>query len=390
MPSPEPFQVHVADEVLTDLRNRLLHTRYAPDFGNEDWRYGTERTYLETFVEYWINHYDWRLHEASINSFNNFRIILDDVPIHFVHELGHGPAPIPLILTHGWPWTFWDYHEMIGPLTDPARYGGDPRDAFELVVPSLPGFAFSSPLLRTGVGSAVTSELWARLMTDVLGHERFVAGGSDYGAIVAIELAHDRPDLVMGIHVTAPAFSRVLRGAFERPEPEAYAPDEAGWYEQTKKQQPHAVSHHAINRNDPQSFAYALNDSPAGLAAWLLERRRTYGDTGGDVEHSFSKDDLITSFMLFWVTETFGSSMRFYWEDSRHPWTASHTSSPGVTVPTGMAVFPKDAVLIPRTMVEQDANLVHWTVMPSGGHYAPSEQPELLVKDIREYARRFR
>ncbi len=384
---PEAFRLDTPQSVLDDLRVRLRSTRWPGDFANDDWRYGTNRAYLEELVAYWLDKYDWRKQEAEINSFANYRVTIDDVPIHFVHEPAKGPSSIPLILTHGWPWTFWDFHKLIRPLSDPASYGGDPADAFDVVVPSLPGYGFSSPLTRSGINAEKTGDMWVTLMRDVLGYDRFGAQGADMGAIVTAQMGHRVPEHLYGIHLNMPGLPG---GSIEGLRPEDYGPGEEAWYERMQTRMKTAESHLALNRNDPQTAAYALNDSPVGLAAWIIERRRNFGDTHGDVESRFSKDELITTVMIYWVTESFGTAMRFYWENAHDPWKPSHSRTPVIPTPTGIAVIPMEMLLLPRKVVERETNLVHWSVMPSGGHYAQVEEPELVLNDIREFFRPLR
>jgi len=384
---PEPFTIDVPQASLDDLAERLRRSRLPLDFANDDWRYGTNRDYLEEFIEYWLSTYDWRTHEAAMNAFANYKVEIEDVPIHFVHERGVGPDPVPLILSHGWPWTFWDFKEVIRPLADPAAFGGDPADAFDVVVPSLPGFGFSSPVTKPGVSPQKTGDLWDRLMREVLRYERYGAQGGDWGAIITGMMGHKFADHLIGIHVNLPALPG---GALGRVKPEDYGPGEEEWHERMTTRMKSAQSHLAVNTNDPQSLAYALNDSPAGLAAWILERRRNWADTDGDVESRFSKDHLITTVMIYWVTQSFSTAMRFYWENAHDPWRPVHDRQPVVETPTGIAVFPKELLFLPRKIAEQEANLVHWSVMPSGGHFAQAEEPELFVNDVREFFRKVR
>ena len=384
---PEPFTIDVPQATLDDLAERLRRSRLPLDFANDDWRYGTNRDYLEEFIEYWLSTYDWRTHEAAMNAFANYRVEIEEVPIHFVHERGVGPDPVPLILSHGWPWTFWDFKEVIRPLADPAAFGGDPADAFDVVVPSLPGFGFSSPVTKPGVSPQKTGDLWDLLMRETLGYERYGAQGGDWGAIITGMMGHKFADHLIGIHVNLPALPG---GALGRVRPEDYGPGEEEWHERMTTRMKSAQSHLAVNTNDPQSLAYALNDSPAGLAAWILERRRNWADTDGDVESRFSKDHLITTVMIYWVTQSFSTAMRFYWENAHDPWRPVHDRQPVVETPTGIAVFPKELLFLPRKIAEQEANLVHWSVMPSGGHFAQAEEPELFVNDVREFFRKVR
>jgi pimeloyl-ACP methyl ester carboxylesterase len=379
-PRPERFEIAIPDADLDDLSERLRRARLADDFANEDWRYGVAGDYLRALVAYWREGYDWRAREREMNAFAHFRVTLDGVPIHFVHERGRGPSPVPLVLTHGWPWTFWDYAKLIRPLADPAAHGGDAADAFDVVVPSLPGYGFSTPLRRPGVTWATTAELWARLMGEVLGYERFAAQGGDWGAFVTAELGHRFADRLHGIHVTLPGHPAF---GFQSIQPEDFGPDEQGLFERMSSRMRTATAHLAVHSSDPQTLAYAFDDSPIGLAAWIVERRRAWSDCDGDVERRFTKDDLLTTVMLYWLTGSAGTSMRFYWENMRLAWKPAHDRRPAIEAPTGIAVFPKELLFLPRKLAEQNANLVHWTQMQSGGHFAPAEEPERLAEDIR-------
>jgi pimeloyl-ACP methyl ester carboxylesterase len=379
-PRAEPFEIAIPDADLGDLRERLQRARFADDFANEDWRYGVEGTYLRALVDYWLEGYDWRAREREMNTFSHFRVALDGVPIHFIHERGRGPSPVPLVLTHGWPWTFWDYAELIRPLADPGAHGGDAADAFHVVVPSLPGYGFSTPLRRPGVTWARTAELWLQLMSDVLGYERFAAQGGDWGALVTAELGHRFADRLHGIHVTLPGHPAF---GFQNMKPEDFGPDERDLFATMGVRAKTATAHLTVHSSDPQTLAYAFHDSPIGLAAWIVERRRAWSDCDGDVERRFTKDDLLDTVMLYWLTGSIGTSMRFYWENMRLPWKPAHDRQPAIEAPTGIAVFPKELLFLPRKLAERNANLTHWTRMESGGHFAPAEEPELLVEDIR-------
>ena len=384
----EQFRIEIPDAALDDLRARLRHPRWPLDPGNGRWQYGVPRPWLEELVEYWRDGYDWRAHEAAMNRYDHFRVTLDDVPLHFLYRRGIGPAPTPLILTHGWPWTFWDFAEVIDPLADPGAHGGDPADAFDVVVPSLPGFGFSTPLDRTDVTVRETARLWVRLMTEVLGYERFAAHGGDWGASVTAQLGHEFPERMIGVHMSLP----VLLGVsyYSGLHADDYGPDEQGWFERMQRRMRTAESHVAVHTRDPQTLAYALNDSPVGLAAWILERRRAWSDHDGDVFDALSRDFLLTNVTLYWLTESIGSSMRYYWDTWRERERLVHDRQPAIEVPTGIAVFPNDLVFVPKRLAEQYTNLVQWSVMPRGGHFAAAEDPDLLVDDMRGMFRPFR
>jgi pimeloyl-ACP methyl ester carboxylesterase len=384
----EPFAISVPDEVLDDVRDRLRHTRYPLDVGNEDWRYGVERSYLEELVDHWITSYDWRAHERAMNAVAQFRTTVDGLPIHYVHERGTGPDPMPLILSHGWPWTFWDFHKVIGPLTDPGAHGGDPADAFDVVIPSLPGFGFSSPLTEAGVEWMRTADVWAALMTG-LGYDRFAAHGGDWGGLITAQLGHKYADRIIGAHLGVCTPMTLFETGL--PTEDRYADDEKHRFHHTQQRmQSVATSHLVVQSDDPQTLAYGLHDSPAGLCSWILERRRSWSDSNGDVESRFSKDDLITTAMLYWITDTMVTSMRYYWEAQHNLWKPSHDRSPVVEAPTAITLWPQELMLMPTELMRSFYNLQRLTEMPRGGHFHPMEEPELLVEDIRAFFRTLR
>jgi len=387
-PAPERFTIAIPDEELAELRDRLERTRWPLDPGNDDWRYGANRRWLEELVAYWRTGYDWRAHEAAMNRFEHFRVTLEDVPVHFIHRRGVGPSPLPLVLTHGWPWTFWDFAAMIDALADPAAQGGEAADAFDVVVVSLPGYGFSVPLERTGVTVRVTARLWVRLMREVLGYDRFGAHGGDWGAAVTAQLGHEFPQHLIGVHLSLPVLLRA--SYYSGIAPEDYGPDEQAWFERMQQRMATAESHVAVHTRDPQTLAFALNDSPVGLAAWILERRRAWSDHRGDVFDALSRDFLITNVMLYWLTGSIGSTMRFYWETWREQVRLVHDRLPAIEAPTGIAVFPNDLVFVPRRLAERYTKLTRWTRMPRGGHFAAAEQPALLVEDLRAFFRPLR
>jgi pimeloyl-ACP methyl ester carboxylesterase len=268
-------------------------------------------------------------------------------------------------------------------LSDPGSNGGDPADAFDVVVPSLPGSIFSSPS-RAGVGWRQTAPLWVKLMHE-LGYERFGAHGGDSGAYVSAQLAHEFADQLIGAHLTFPA----LLGANLALTRDSFAADEADYFD-LQRSPLQNMTHFLTHTFEPQTLAWAMQDSPAGLAAWMLQRRRAWSDCDGDVERCFTKDELITSFALYWLTGSFAGSVRFYADSFREPWTPSHARRPTLQAPTGIAVFPYELSHVPRALAQREANLVHWTRMERGGHFAPAEQPERVVEDLRAFFRPLR
>jgi len=381
------FTIEVPQADLDDLHRRLAATRWTQDFANEDWRYGANVDYLQALVDYWLQEYDWRAREALMNGFAHFRTEVDGVPVHYIHERGVGDAPLPLMLNHGWPWTFWDFHKIIGPLTDPAAHGGDPADAFDVVVPSLPGYGFSTPLQKTGINFWNTADLWVALMAQ-LGYPRFASQGGDWGSFVSAQLGHKYADRVIGVHLHTPSPLDFLSGG-------GYGRD--SFTEAEKVHLPRmlefareGMGYMALQTTRPQTPAVGLNDSPAGLLAWIVEKRRSWSDCGGDIERRFSKDELIDTVMLYWVTQSYASSARYYYEGKHNPWQPDHERSPCVEAPVALAILPGELTYPPRAWAERYYNLQRWTEFPAGGHFAAMEEPELLVADIRAFFRELR
>jgi pimeloyl-ACP methyl ester carboxylesterase len=384
----EPFTIAVPEAVLTDLRERLTRTRWPEDFANPQWEYGTPTAYLKELVNYWLHRYDWRQHERAMNAFPHYKVTIDGMPIHFLHQPGKGPQPMPLLLNHGWPDSFWMFQKVIRPLADPAASGGDPADAFDVVIPSLPGFGFSTPLTKPGMTGWSTADVWATLMTDVLGYKKFGTQGGDWGGVIVSQLGHKYADRMIGCHVNFMGPCNVFN--VDLPDASEYGRGEEEWLARTQQFLARETGYSTMQLTKPQTIAHALNDSPAGLCSWIVEKYRSWSDCGGDVEKRFTKDELLTTMTLYWVTQSFGTSARYYYEAVHNIWQPSHNRTPVVEAPTGAAIFPKEAVLMPRRWAERYYNLKRWTVMPRGGHFAAMEEPELLVEDIRAFFRPLR
>ena len=381
---PEPFSVHIDDEVLEDLQNRLAATRWPNELPGAGWDYGSNLDYMKELVDYWRNEFDWRAQEALINSFSHYKTNVEGLGIHFIHERGNGPNPMPLVITHGWPGTFFEMYKLIPLLTDPASRGGDPTDSFDVVAPSLPGFGFSDHAQERGMEVARTAALWEVLMTQHLGYPRFAAHGGDIGAGVTSRLGYGHADSLIGIHLTSITRPVPYLGAGARELTDA---EKTHMREREEWQQSEGGYAH-IQGTKPQTLAYGLNDSPVGLAAWIVEKYRTWSDCGGDVEKRFTKDELLTTVTIYWATETITSSTRMYKENQRYTWTLSPDER--VEVPTGVAAFPAEISRPPREWGERSYNLQSWTPMPSGGHFAALEEPQILAEDIRQFFRPLR
>lgn len=378
----EPFRINLPQAVLDDLTRRLELTRWPGEVEGAGWNYGTNLAYLKDLVGYWQREYSWRKHEAELNTFRHFRAQIGGFGLHFIHERGKGPDPLPLLLTHGWPDSFWRFHKVMPMLTDPERFGGNAEDAFDVVVPSLPGYGFSDRPTTKGVNAQAAADLFAQLMTRTLGYRAFAAHGGDIGRGVTEQLARRHADALVAIHLTDLPF-RYLQGLPQDTLSDAeqrYAGEVEAWGAQEG-------AYASIQATKPQTLAYGLNDSPAGLAGWLVEKFRAWSDCDGEVERRFSKDELLTNITLYWATETIGSSFLPYYETRQ----ASFDAVPGrLTVPTGVALFPKDLAPAPREFAERFFDVRRWTEMPRGGHFAALEEPELLANELRAFFRPYR
>ncbi|HJQ16494.1 MAG TPA: epoxide hydrolase [Allosphingosinicella sp.] len=378
----ERFQISIPDERIEDMRRRIRTAAWPGDFGNEGWHYGVEQVWLQNLVAYWANEHDWRGEEARMNALPHYRVDIDGNPIHFVHVRSGRKDAIPLLLIHGWPETFWDWQALVAELMREA-----PGPAFDLVVPSLPGVAFSSPLRKTGVNVREIARLWVRLMCDVLGYPRFAAAGGDWGSLIAAELGHAHPDRMLAIHLTM----LVLQGIMPSDVPLSdYAPDERWMLERMSQAAPHLLSHITVHSIDPQTLAYAMADSPVGTAAWLWERRWAGSERTADLASRRNRDSLCTLASLYWLTNTIGSSMRIYREQFsghglRMNWPLLHGRQPQIPVATGVALGPKEVMFLPRAEVAKRADLRRWQVLPRGGHFLPAEEPELLAAEYRAF-----
>ena len=379
----EEFKIKIGQELLDDLCTRLKATRWPDQVTDSGWSYGVDMSYLKELVAYWLNDFNWRKQEALLNEIPQFRAQIDGIKIHFVHVRGKGPNPLPLIITHGWPSSFCEMYKIIDMLSDPKRYGGIPADAFDVIVPSLPGFGFSDRPLTQGF--LRVDNLWRTLMTKVLGYSSFVAHGTDVGARVTSALGRFHGDVVSAIHVGSVDLD------WPDPLPNDLSAAERDYVERVNLWKKRDGAYREIQSTRPQTLAYGLNDSPAGLAAWIVEKYREWSDCHGDVEARFTKDELLTNITIYWVTQTINSSMRRYYE-------ARHNTDPNplktgerINTPTGIAMFPGEKdLIVPHEFAERCYNIQHWTDMPKGGHFPSLEEPTLLSEDIRAFFHEFR
>jgi pimeloyl-ACP methyl ester carboxylesterase len=377
-----PFTIHVPDAVLADLKTRLKNPRVPDALNGDGWTYGTDTGYLKQLVAYWRDRFDWRGQERALNQFEQFTTSIDGLTIHFLHRRSKQAHAFPLLITHGWPGSFVEFTKVIGPLTDPAAFGGRPEDAFDVVIPSIPGFAFSGKPREPGYDTARIGAIEAKLMAR-LGYDRYGVQGGDWGSIIGTQIALNDAPHVAGLHInmcTAAAPAGDPNEGLSEAEKARLKVRQAFQAEETGYQQ--------IQGTKPQTIGIALNDSPVGLAAWIVEKFRTWCDCDGNPETIFTRDELLTNITLYWVTQTAASSARIYYE-SRHA--AADPGGPRrVEVPTACADFPKEIIWAPRRWLERRYNITRWTVMPRGGHFAAFEQPALLVDDVRAFFRTVR
>jgi epoxide hydrolase len=377
-----PFTVAVSDDEIDDLRERLARTRWSDELSGTGWDYGTPVAYLRELCEWWANDYDWRAAEKRLNTRPQFITRIDGLRMHYLHVRSPEPTALPLIVIHGWPGSVSEFLDVIGPLTDPRAHGGDPGDAFDLVVPSPPGFGFSGPTDRRGVHGRAVAAALGQLMED-LGYHRYVAQGGDIGALLAALLAEARPGSVPAFHVNL-----LPVGPAEPADPFAGLDGEDL---ATARRTFGFLAHHAgywrIQETRPQTVTYGLTDSPAAQAAWIVEKFRAWTDCGGDVESAFTKDQLLTNISIYWFTKTANSSARFYFENNG-PGRAQ--SPPTTDVPCGYAEFPGEHFKMPRAFTRGRLNVASWRTMPRGGHFPALQVPEVYVAEVRRFFRDYR
>jgi pimeloyl-ACP methyl ester carboxylesterase len=376
---PEPFTLHVPDAAIADLRERLARTRFPDQTPGVTWAYGSDVAYMRELVGYWQGDFDWRAEEARLNAFPQYKAPLQGIDVHFLHVPGKGPDPMPLLLAHGWPGSVFEMLDLIPRLTDPARFGGDPADAFTVVAPSLPGYGLSFTQGQPRFAVEAIADCLADLMT-VLGYRRFAAQGGDWGAFVASCLGHAHAERILGIHINLLPIRRDPNMVAEpTPEERRYLSELAIFLKEE-------TGYQWIQGTRPQTLAFGLTDSPAGLAAWVVEKFRVWSDCGGDVESVFTKDQLLANISLYWFTGAIGSSFWPYYARMHGQWPIPE----GVTVdvPTGYCEFPREILRPPRSLAKRTyTDLRRWSVMPRGGHFAAMEQPDALADEVRAFFR---
>jgi pimeloyl-ACP methyl ester carboxylesterase len=384
-----PFKIHVDDAVLVDLRGRLGRTRWPNELDDTGWEYGVPVGYVKDLVDHWRTKYDWRAEERRLNQFDQLITHIDGIDIHFIHQRSKKKNATPLVIVHGWPGSVVEFTKIIGPLVDPVAHGGKAEDAFHVICPSLPGFGFSGKPRERGWSSQRMAETIAKLMAR-LGYDRYGAQGGDWGAGVTRWLAANDGGHCIGGHSNFPPGGQPMDDPMR-----GVTPQELERHQQRVRELNDQKAYGAIQGTRPLTLGYGLNDSPAGLAAWIVDKFWAWSDHGGDLDKSFTRDELLTNVMVYWVTETMPSSVRIYYESSHNnarPPSMSAFTNTGKPAPMGYALFPKEINVPPRAWVERStgSQFIHWTEMPKGGHFAAMEQPQLLVEDVRKFFRTVR
>lgn len=381
-----PFEIVVPDAAISDLKTRLQNTRLPDQISETTWEYGTDKTYLTELIDYWENEFDWKEQERTLNEFDHFKTEIDEIEMHFIHQRSEHPDAIPLMIVHGWPGSISEFSKIIDPLVDPVAYGGSASDAFHVITPSLPGFGFSSAPTQPGYSPEKIAHILAALM-EKIGYQRYAIAGGDWGAIINRYLAFNYPDRLIGLHsnmmLAGPPTDREQRADVTQAEETARAA--RGAYMQNER------AYQQIQGSKPQTLGYGLNDSPAGLAAWIVEKFHGWTDmpqgATGYLDNHFTKDELLTNIAIYWFTGTITSSTRIYYENSKTP---IETPLGFINVPTGAAIFPAEIFVTPRAWAEAAYDLRHWSVMSEGGHFAALEKPDLYLNDLQIFFRLLR
>ena len=378
MTAVRPFRVDVPDDVLERIRTKVAGYVWHEMPVDGGWSYGTNLDYMKELCAYWLEEFDWRKQEAELNRFEQFIAPVDGMDIHFIHEKGNGPAPIPLLISHGWPGSISEFQNIIGPLTRPEEHGGSAQDAFDVIAPSLPGFGFSGRPPRPW-GPRKMAAVFDSLMTDVLGYDSYIAQGGDWGGAISSWLGFEHP-ACRAIHIN------IL--TMRHPDGPQGAAEQA-WAKRFAREQESEEGYRTQQATKPQTLSYAMMDSPVGLAAWIIEKFNSWSDTDGDdIESAHSKDDLLTNITIYVLTRSFNSASWIYYGRREEGGRILSPEGKRVEVPTGCALFPKELLAWPpRSYVERIYNVQHWTEMPRGGHFAAMEEPRLLIDDIQAFVR---
>ena len=382
----QEFSINISDEAIADLQSRLARTRFPDQLEGTSWQYGTEKNTLSELIAYWREDFDWREQEAMLNAFDQQLVEVDGLSLHTIHQRSNNPDAIPLLLVHGWPGSIAEFHKLIGPLTDPEAHGGESIDSYHVIAPSLPGFGFSEAPKDQGYSPERIALLLAGLM-QALGYERYALAGGDWGAVINSHHANHFPERLIGLHsnmlLASPPEDDSAR--------DAVTPSEAALRESRGSYMRNEFAYQQIQGTKPQSLGYALNDSPAGLAAWILEKFHGWSDIPqdetGDIWSAFSKDEILTNISIYWFTQSITSSMRIYYENRTTP---QIKPTGFINVPTGVALFPAEIYITPRAWAEAAYDIRHWSQLEQGGHFAALEQTAVYRRELNTFFRLLR
>jgi pimeloyl-ACP methyl ester carboxylesterase len=379
-PRLRPFRVNIPQAKIDHIIKRVREAQWPDRLDADDWRYGANWDYMKALAKYWVEQYDWRKAEANLNRYPQFLARVGDYDIHFYYVKGRGPKPMPLILTHGWPGSVFEFLEAIGPLSNPASFGGSAADAFDVIVPSIPGYGFSPKPPGKPIGPATTATLWNTLMTNVLGYSKYGAQGGDLGDQITTQLGRAYPKSLFGIHLNNIGEDLTLPDENER------TAEERAWLRDSDAEWKVESGYYDEQHTRPQTAAFALTDNPLGTAAWIVEKLKIWSDSPDKREPVFTKDQVLTDVMIYLVTDTIGTSIWFYRGLDDDPILTSR-----VSVPTGV-IYSREAQYFkpPRSLVERNFNLVRFTQLTKGGHFAFWEQPGAMVEDVRQFFRTLR
>jgi pimeloyl-ACP methyl ester carboxylesterase len=380
-PRLKPFRVNIPRAKIDHIIKRVREADWPDRLDADDWRYGANWDYMRSLSKYWVERFDWRKAEANLNRYPQFLARVSDYDIHFYYVKGRGPKPMPLILTHGWPGSVFEFLEAIGPLSDPASFGGSADDAFDVIVPSMPGYGFSSKPLGKPIGPPTTATLWNTLMTQVLGYSKYGAQGGDFGGRITAQLGRAYPDSLFGIHLNN------MAGPLKFPEESEQTPEERAWIRDSDAEWYADGGYSREHHTKPQTVGFALTDNPLGTAAWIVEKLKTWSDSPDRREPVFTKDQVLTDVMIYLVTDAIGTSIWFYRGIDDEPPLVSR-----VSVPTGVINSPHEILIFtpPKSVMERNFNLVRFTQLTKGGHFAFWEQPGVMVEDVRQFFRTLR
>jgi len=378
----KPFKISISDKILEDIYKKIKNYPWHEEPNDSDWQYGTNLNYMKEISKYWTSEFDWKKQEIEINKFSNFKTTIDNIDLHFIHRKGSGKNPIPLLLCHGWPGSIMEFFNVIEKLSHPEKFGGKEEDAFDVIVPSLPGFGFSGRPSKP-IGPRKMANILNNLMVNKLGYKSYLSQGGDFGGAISTWLGYDFPNTCKAIHINI----MIVRHA-DGPQTQ----EEKDWDIKFEKDQLIENGYRSQQATKPQTLSYAMMDSPVGVAAWIIEKMNSWSDIkNNDIESVYSKDILLTNIMIYLVTKTFNTASWIYYGRREEGGRFLPKNGHRVEVPTAAALFPKEYLeWPPKSYAERIYNITRWTKMSKGGHFAALEQPDLLIEDIVSFAKTLR